>query len=314
METLHSHRHDYVLKDPIIRANEKRVLMVVILTFITMTVEITYGYLSGSMALLADGWHMGSHFGALSITLLVYRLARSRRISEHFSFGTGKLVPLGGFTSAICLGIMALWLFVESIQRMLNPIEIRFTTAIIVAIVGLVVNIVSAWILMPAHSHHESDRSIAEDNGSNHVHDHNHESAFVHVLTDALTSVLAILGLLSGKYWGWDWADPFVGILGSIVISKWAIGLCMQTGWELLDGTSKQIPADQVKQLIEDEHTKVADLHLWRIAPNAIACELTICCNRPLGSEHYRQSLLHHLQIQHLVIEEKACDLAHFST
>ena len=232
----HTHEHNYVIQDSKIGSNEKKTIFVVILTFITMIVEVFYGYITGSMALLADGWHMASHVGALGISVIAYRLARSKKLNDKFSFGAGKLIPLGGYTSALMLGLVAVFMAVESFERFLNPTTINFTTAISVSVVGLVVNLLSAGLLWDSHGHdhHHHDH---ED----HVHDHNHKSALIHVIADAFTSVLAIVALITGKYFGWNWADPIMGIVGSVVILKWAYGLCKATIWELLDGNSRLI-------------------------------------------------------------------------
>ena len=305
-----SHDHDYLLKDNKIRSNEKKTLLVVILTFVTMVVEVTFGHITGSMALLADGWHMASHVGALGISLIAYKLARSPEMTAKFSFGTGKFVPLGGYTSAMLLGLVAIFMAVESFGRFINPVEIDFSIAISVSVVGLVVNLLSVLILWDSHDHdhghhhHEHDNHHSED----HVHDHNHKSALVHVIADAFTSVLAILALLLGKYFGWGWADPMMGIVGSVVILKWAYSLCKATIWELLDGKSKVISHNNIENLFSDiEAVEIIDLHIWRIAPNAHACELIVFNNNPKGIEFYRERILQKLSIQHLIIEERTC-------
>ena len=289
-------------------ANEKKTMFVVGLTFITMIFEITYGYITGSMALLADGWHMASHVGALGISLVVYRLARSKRLNQKFSFGAGKLIPLGGYTSALMLGLVAIFMGVESIERFLNPTTIDFSIAIWVSIVGLVVNLLSALLLKDSHDHHHGHDDHHHHNHDDHVHDHNHQSALVHVIADAFTSVLAIVALVSGKYFGWNWADPIMGIVGSIVILKWAYGLCKATVWELLDGNSKLIKEDDIKNLFsEDNNVEITDLHVWRIAPNAHACEVVIYNNDLKGSEFYRTKILENFNIEHLIVEERTC-------
>jgi cation diffusion facilitator family transporter len=307
--TTHIHNHDYLLKDSKIKSNEKKTLIVVLLTFVTMVIEVSFGYLTGSMALLADGWHMASHVGALGISLIAYKLARSSKMEKKFSFGTGKFVPLGGYTSAIMLGLVALFMGVESVIRFLNPVTISFSVAILVSVVGLVVNVVSAIILSDSHEHHhnhDQDNINSSNHHKEHVHDHNHQSALIHVIADALTSVLAIVALLLGKYFGWHWADPMMGIVGSIVILKWAYNLCKATVWELLDGNSKTITHEQIKSIFLDvEDAEVSDLHIWRVAPNAIACEMMVYNNSPKGSEFYRKRILREFAIEHLIIEER---------
>ncbi len=305
----HEHNHDYVIKDSKIGANEKKTMFVVGLTFVTMVVEVTYGYITGSMALLADGWHMASHVGALGISLIAYRLARSHKLNQKFSFGAGKLIPLGGYTSALMLGMVAIFMGVESIERFLNPTIIDFSVAIWVSVVGLIVNLLSALLLKDSHDHHhEHDDHHHHQNEGEHVHDHNHQSALVHVIADAFTSVLAIVALILGKYFGWYWADPIMGIVGSVVILKWAYGLCKGTVWELLDGNSKLIKKDEIKKLFaQDKNVEITDLHIWRIAPNAHACEVMIYNNDLIGSEFYRDKILKNFDIEHLIIEERSC-------
>lgn len=303
----HSHSHDYLLKDNKIKSNEKKALLVVLLTFVTMIVEISFGYITGSMALLADGWHMASHVGALGISLIAYRLARSSKMDEKFSFGTGKLVPLGGYTSAIMLGLVAVFMGVESVIRFLNPVNISFSTAIIVSVAGFIVNVISAVILSDSHDHHHHEGEHNHHH-KDHVHDHNHQSALVHVIADAFTSVLAIAALLLGKYFGWSWADPMMGIVGSIVILKWSYNLCKATTWELLDGKSKIISEDKIKNIFSDiKDAEVTDLHVWRVAPNAHACEMMVYNNNPKGTEFYRERILNEFSIEHLIIEERTC-------
>jgi cation diffusion facilitator family transporter len=304
----HAHDHDYVIQDSKIGANEKKTMFVVGLTFITMIVEVSYGYITGSMALLADGWHMASHVGALGISLVVYRLARSKNLNQKFSFGAGKLIPLGGYTSALMLGLVAIFMAVESITRFLNPTKIDFSIAIWVSVVGLIVNLVSALLLKDSHDHHHGHDEHHHHNHDDHVHDHNHQSALVHVIADAFTSVLAIVALVCGKYFGWNWADPVMGIVGSIVILKWAYGLCKATIWELLDGNSKLIKEDDIKKIFsEDKNVEITDLHVWRIAPNAHACEVVIYNNDLKGSEFYRTKILENFNIEHLIVEERTC-------
>ncbi len=302
--TSHSHDHDFVMKDSKIGSNEKRTIFVVILTFVTMVIEVSFGYITGSMALLADGWHMASHVGALGISVIAYRLARSRRLNDKFTFGAGKFIPLGGYTSALMLGFVAIFMGIESVTRFLNPTQIEFSTAIGVSVLGLIVNLASALLLWNSHDHHHHDHA----NSKEHVHDHNHRSALVHVIADAFTSVLAIIALVCGKYFGWNWADPVMGIVGSIVILKWAFGLCKATVWELLDGNSKSIKKDEIRDLFSEEQgVEITDLHVWRIAPNAHACEIMVFNNSPKGTDYYRQKILEHFSIEHIIIEEKLC-------
>lgn len=306
------HEHNYVIVDNKLSKNEKRTIFVVVLTFITMLVEIFYGYFTGSMALLADGWHMGSHVGALGISVLVYKLARSKRFNSSLSFGTGKLIPLGGYTSALLLGIVAIFMAVESIGRFLHPENIQYDVAIWVAVIGLIVNFLSALILWDGghdhgHEHaHDHGHDDKHEHHHEHVHDHNHESAFMHVLADAFTSVLAIMALFLGKYFGWNWADPLMGIIGAVVILKWAIGLMKNTLLELLDIQAKKIKREEIEKLLSQESVvELIDFHYWRIAPSAYACEIILRSEKLMGADYYRALIEKKYAIEHLVIEER---------
>lgn len=304
-----NHDHDYMAKDETIQSNEKKIFLVIVLTFVTMIFEIAFGYWTGSMALLADGWHMGSHVGALGISWLAYRLARSSKIKSYFTFGTGKFVPLAGYTSALLLAIVAFMMIVESIERLLSPTQISFDMAITVAVVGLIVNLLSALILNNSPHHEDEDEHEHEhghEHTHEHTHDHNHQSAFMHVIADAFTSVLAITALLLGRYFGWNWADPVIGIVGAFVILKWGYGLCKETAWELLDGHAKGISKDKIIDLLESiEGVKIEDLHLWRLAPKAHACEIILSTKTLRGSDFYRAIILEKLELEHLIVEER---------
>lgn len=298
------HSHNYLLDDETIGKNEKKTLLVVILTSIMMVVEIISGYLTGSMALLADGWHMASHAGALSISLIAYRLAKSGRMNEMFSFGAGKFIPLGGYTSAVTLALIAILMAFESVQRLISPQSIRFNEAITVAVIGLAVNIISALVLSGHHHHSHDDDSHSHK----HVHDHNLRSAYIHVIADAFTSVLAIIALLVGSFYNAVWLDSIMGIVGAIVILKWAYNLCRDAGWELLDGHAKSIKPQKIRKLIENKHTFISDLHVWRIAPKALACEIVVHTNSLKGSEFYKKILETRFGIRHITVEENLID------
>jgi cation diffusion facilitator family transporter len=289
------HHHNFLLDDEAIAKNERKTLFVILLTSSMMVIEIFAGYITSSMALLADGWHMASHAGALSISFIAYRLAQSGRMNEKFSFGAGKFIPLGGYTSAIVLAIIAILIAMESIQRLITPQPIHFNEAIVVAILGLIVNVASAFILS-SHHHHETH---------DHVHDHNLRSAYVHVIADAFTSVLAIIALSIGMVFGAVWLDAVIGIVGAMVILKWAYNLCQDAGWELLDGHAKAIGLDEVRRHIEDENTIIADLHVWRVAPKAHACEILVLTNTPRGPHHYRTILQREFDLAHITVEER---------
>ena len=247
------------------RQNERVTLFVVIITLVMMVAEIVAGILSGSMALLSDGIHMGTHSVALFITLSAYIIARRQRGNPDFAFGTGKVGVLGGYTNAILLIIAGLAMAYESIERIIDPGAIHYNEALIVAVIGLFVNLVSALILGKGESGH----------GHSHGHDHEHEhtdhnlrAAYLHVLTDALTSILAIAALLIAKLTGMTWADPAVGILGAIVVIHWAVGLIRQTGSILLDRGDFSDEISRIRERLEDEQTRICDIHIWQISEN----------------------------------------------
>lgn len=291
----------FLEEDHMIEQNRKKTAWVLILTSIAMVGEITAGHLTGSMALVADGWHMASHAGALLIALVAYQIAKSQTLSKKFSFGAGKVIPLGGYTSAVILSIVAILILTESIERVFSPSPIQFNEAIGIACLGFLVNLVSALILN--HEHHVDEHHSNEDHA--HVHDHNLRAAFLHIAMDAITSLMAVGGLTLAKYKGWTWIDPLVGIVGAGVIGLWAFRLCTDTGWELLDGHSKTVNWPLLKNKIETEGSRILDFHIWRIAPRAIACELVVEANPPKGREHYHRILKDDFSLQHVVVEER---------
>jgi cation diffusion facilitator family transporter len=290
-------------------ANEQKTKWVALITLVTMVVEIAVGYWSGSMALLADGWHMASHTLALFLSLLVYYLYRHPRFRSAFTFGGGKILSLGGYTSALFLVMIAVSMIYESIHRFYETPSIQYQEALIVSAVGLVVNLVCAWILHPAdhdHGHsHGHSHSCSHDHGHSHSHakDHTHESTYVHILTDALTSVLAIVALLLGMWRGWSWLDPAVGILGGIVVFKWSLGLIHQSGRDLLDAHVVTIDQEKLVGILENDGSKVMDMHLWKLSPDQVGCELIIRSNLEQKSADYRDLIQDNFDIHHLVIE-----------
>ena len=307
----HCNQHDEISIDfEEIKRNEKRMLWVLILTLTTMLVEIVAGYLYGSMALLADGYHMASHAGALGIAYLVYQLARSEKIKSRLNFGTGKLLSLGGYTSALGLGMIAVWMIIESVQRLFEPHTIHYGEAIAVATLGLAVNVVSALILGLGHDHHHHGHSHGDhdhEHRRNHIEDHNHKSALVHVITDALTSVLAIFALVCGAFFDAAWLDPVMGLVGAAVILRWAYGLCRDTAWELLDERVSEVETEQIKAQIEASGGRVIDFHLWKIGPGNHACQLMVEAVEIRGSHYYRQFLPPEIAASvHLVVEERS--------
>ncbi|PHR90532.1 MAG: cation transporter [Blastopirellula sp.] len=292
------HDHDFSYKN---EKGERRTKYVLILTVVTMIAEITAGSIFGSMALLADGWHMGTHVAAFFITIFAYRYSSKHAKSPAYSFGTGKVGVLGGFASAIALAVVALVMLVESSQRIMNPQTIQFDAAIAVALVGLIVNIVSALLLKDSHDHtHEA--------GRHHHHDHNLRAAYLHVLADALTSLLAIIALLSGKYLGLNWLDPIMGIVGAVIITRWSYGLLIQTGPILLDGSINKQDHEAIKSVIEsDSDNRISDIHIWKVSASHYAAIISLVTHSPKPTVHYKELLSGFHQLSHITIEVYEC-------
>ncbi len=300
--------HDHTFGQDQRRSGEKRTLIVVGLTLVMMVWEIAAGLIYGSMALLADGLHMGSHATALGIAAFAYGYARKNATNPRFSFGTGKVNALGGFTGAILLAGFALFMVIESVERFMNPVAISFNGAIFVAIIGLIVNGVSAWILGDdhdhSHVHHEDDSHSPHDHGH---HDHNRRAAYFHVLADALTSILAIVALLAGKYAGWNWMDPAMGIVGAILVTRWSWGLLKSTSSVLLDQQQSGIEQD-IKRAVEYGDTRVSDLHVWSIGPNLYAAIAAVVTHNPLPPGHYRNLIqAGNSSLVHVTVEVHSC-------
>lgn len=286
------HSHDFGVDNA---QNKSKVKIVFWLTTIIMVLEIAAGTWSGSMALLADGWHMGTHSAAFLIAIFAYSYAKKNANNKSFSFGTGKVNYLGGFASAIALAIVALLMILESVQRIIEPNNIHFNEAIIVAVVGLIVNIVSAFILKDDHHHHDHDH---------HDHDHNMKAAYLHVLADALTSVLAIVALLTGKYMGIIWIDPVMGIVGAIVILHWSYGLIKESSSVLLDQSVDVSTFEKVSQTLNERNTIINDIHVWKIASTHQAAILSVSSPSPLRTEEYKKILSESLpQLSHVSVE-----------
>lgn len=283
--------------------NARRTLWVVMLTVVMMIGEITAGYFTGSMALLADGFHMATHAGALAITAAAYAFARKNSANAAYSFGTGKVGDLGGFASALILGIISIGIAIESLMRLLNPTQVHFEMAIWIAAIGLAVNLVSAMLLSGSGGHgHSHDHHHAHP----HDGDNNLRSAYVHVLADALTSVLAIAALLSGKLLGWLWLDPAMGIVGAIVIARWAWSLMKDTASVLLDKTDRHV-ADEIRGLLDDTgEFSVVDLHVWRVGPNARAAIVSACGSPERSAADIRKTLEPVHEVSHLTVEYTA--------
>ena len=294
-EQLARWRHSHSFGQDRKRPGEFRTLVVIAITAVMMIVEIAAGIVFGSMALLADGLHMGSHTVALGINAFAYIYARRHAHNERYSFGTGKVNTLGGYTGAVLLAVFAAIMAGESVLRLIEPVSIAFNQAIFVAVLGLIVNGVSVIILGVDHDHsHDHD----------HHHDHNLKSAYLHVLADALTSVLAIFALLIAKYFGAVWMDPLMGIVGAILVARWSIGLLKTTSAILLDEQGPMVTQQAIRDSIEsDPGNKIVDLHLWTVAPGIYSVIISIVSRSPQNPQHYRSLLPDHLHLQHVSFE-----------
>lgn len=301
-KNVESWRHTHAFGQDGKNESERRTGIVVVMTVTMMVVEITAGIIFGSMALLADGLHMASHAVALSINVFAYVYARRYALDRRFSFGTGKVNALGGFTGAIILGMVAVIMAWESFKRIVHPVGISFDQAIFVAVIGLVVNGVSVWILNIKHDHHDHDEH--DEHEHHHHHDHNLRSAYLHVLADALTSVLAIFALIMAKYFGLNWMDPLMGILGAILVSRWSLGLLRTTSHTLLDRQGPQHLEGKIKELIErDGDSQVTDLHLWAVGPNIYSAIISIVADQPLQPEEYKKNISSDIKLAHVTVE-----------
>lgn len=314
----HSHDHGAAAA-----SHETKTRWVVALTFAMMVAELVVGYATNSLALTADGWHMGTHAGALGMAAFAYWFARKQSGSSAFSFGTGKVHALAGYTSAIVLALIALLMVVESLRRFFHPEPIAFSQALPVAVLGLVVNLVSVKLLHADehlhdehgehdHEHDDHEHDHEGDHGDHehehahaHGHDHNLRAAYFHVLADALTSVLAILALLGGRYFGWMFLDAAMGIVGGLVIARWSYGLCRQAAKQLLDVVPSEALARRIREQIESTFAgaSVVDLHLWDIGPGARACIVSVAAPNPQAPSAYRDALVLIASLQHITVE-----------
>ncbi|MGO4570633.1 CDF family Co(II)/Ni(II) efflux transporter DmeF [Microvirga sp. 2TAF3] len=317
-ESITAWQHEHVFLGEKHDRHERRTWFVVALTAAMMVAEIIAGTIFGSMALVADGWHMSTHAAALAIAALAYRFARKHARDSRFSFGTGKMGELAAFSSAIILALIALFIGYESVSRLLTPVTIQFGEATTVAAVGLAVNLVSAWLLFDSDHHHHhghdhhhvhgSDEEHHHDHdGHHHGHDTNIRAAYMHVLADALTSVLAIVALLSGWIYGWTWLDPVMGIVGALVIAHWSLGLIRSAGAVLLDTVPSQKLASTIRHRLEIEGDRVADLHLWRLGPGHMGLIAAIASVRPQSPAAYKERLAGIEGLSHVTIEVHAC-------
>jgi cation diffusion facilitator family transporter len=312
---MHAHsiddwRHEHVFLGADHARNERRSWAVVALCGVTMAAEIIGGWLTGSMALIADGLHMSTHAGALVIAACAYAYARRHARDERFAFGTGKLGELAAFSSAIVLAMIALLIGHESVDHLIHPIGIAFGQAIPIAALGLCVNLLSAWLLRddPGHEHHSP----------HHHHDHDHDdhddlnlrAAYVHVLADAAVSVLALAGLSAGLLLGWVWMDPLMGIIGMLVIANWSWGLLRAAGAVLLDMRPEGL-AREVRTRLEAGDDRIADLHIWRVGPGHHAALVSLVSDRPEPPQAYKARLADLAGLSHLTVEVQSCPGPH---
>ncbi|WP_426236657.1 CDF family Co(II)/Ni(II) efflux transporter DmeF [Pararhizobium sp. DWP1-1-3] len=349
--------HEHVFLGAGHRRNERRVWLVIALTATMMVGEIAAGNIYGSMALVADGWHMSTHAGAMLITALAYLYARRQARNPRFTFGTGKLGDLAGFASAIVLALIALLIGWESLLRFANPVQISFSQAIAVAVAGLAVNLISAFLLKDHHQHlghshaghshgghahaghaHGGHSHAAHAHGakaqpagghehhdhSGHSHEHhshgdhshhghaaaksgtdnNLRSAYLHVMADALTSVLAILALLAGSIYGWLWLDPAMGVVGALIIAHWSYGLIRQTGLILIDATDTVSDLQsEIRERIETPQETITDLHVWQVGPGHNAAIVAIATQNPHPPAFYKEKLAKLTGLSHLTVE-----------
>lgn len=309
--SLWQHQHSFNEGNP---AAEKGTRVVMWITAAMMVVEISAGWWFNSMALLADGWHMSSHAFAIGLSAFAYAAARRYSADPRFAFGTWKIEILGGFASAIFLLGVACMMVFGSVERIFSPQPIHYQEAIIVAILGLLVNIVCAMILGNAHHNHGHHHGHEHDkHGHHHHHDLNLKSAYLHVIADAATSVLAIFALVGGMLYGWAWLDPVMGIVGAILVATWAKNLLIETAKVLLDREMDHPVVEEIREVIETQgdpdETRIADLHVWRVGKEAYACAVSIVTHsQNLTPEQIRQRLSIHEEIVHTTIEIHRCD------
>ena len=294
------HRHAFGDGNPMAEASARRALA---LTVLMMVVEIAGGWWFNSMAVLADGWHMSSHALALGLAAFAYACARRYRDDPRFAFGTWKIEILAGYTSAILLlGVAGLMAF-ESIARVFKPSPIHYQQAIAIAVVGLAVNLLCAWWLRDQHGHHHHGH--AHDHAHHHHHDLNQRSAYLHVLADAATSVLAIIALLGGLYFGASWLDPLMGIVGAVLVSAWAWGLIRQTAQVLLDAEMDAPVVAEIREAVEQGEVpaRISDLHVWQVGRGRFACVMEVEAGPGVEAETFRRALSVHEELVHVTVE-----------
>lgn len=308
--------HDHVFLGDKHARNERRTWIVIVITATMMAIEIAAGSVYGSMALVADGWHMSTHAAAMLIAALAYMFARKNARNARFTFGTGKLGDLAAFGSAVILALIALLIGWESLVRLYSPVAIDFPQAITVAVVGLGVNLLCAWLLRDDHTHHHHghDHHHAHDHGDDgHGHHHsaatdnNLRAAYLHVLADALTSVLAIAALILGSLYGWNWMDPAMGIVGGLVIARWSWGLMRDTGAVLLDylPPHEDLP-QEIRDIIEGDGDEIVDLHVWQLGPGHHGAIISVRSPAPLTVAAYKAKLSAIHDLSHVTVEVQA--------
>ena len=307
-----NHTHQFDQGNPLA---QKKILIATIFTGIMMVAEILGGWIFNSMALLADGWHMSSHMLALGLAYVAYRAARHYANDPRFCFGTWKIEILAGYSSAILLMVVALIMCISSIERLFNPVQIHYNEAISIAILGLIVNVVCAWLLHDdrthhghthhhEHTHHGHSHGEHESTHDHHSHDLNQRAAFLHVIADALTSVLAIIALFAGKYLQWDFLDAVLGIVGAVLVARWALGLIRQTGKILLEAEMDEPIVSEIKTIIDGLNVKISDLHVWKVGREKFSCIVAINTeNKNITPESIKKALSIHEEIVHATIE-----------
>ncbi len=317
---MHSHsidefRHSHVFLGEAHERNERKTWIVIAICTAMMIAEIVGGLWFGSVALIADGLHMSTHAGALLIAALAYTYSRRYARDERFAFGTGKFGDLAAFTSAIALAIIALLIGYESVDRFLNPVPIAFNQAIPIAVLGLGINLLSAFLLRDDHDHHHWH---AHDHDHEHTHvgahfhrDHNLRAAFVHVMADAAVSILVIIGLVAGRQFGWVWMDPLMGLVATVVILSWSLTLVRSAGAILLDACPDPALARKIAVRLEQKSDRVSDLHLWRVGPGHLAAIISLVSDDPKAPGIYKKRLSGLSGLSHVTIEVERCPGAH---
>ncbi|MBY3622999.1 CDF family Co(II)/Ni(II) efflux transporter DmeF [Acinetobacter sp. CUI P1] len=300
LERRHSHQFDQ--GNPLA---QKKILIATILTAVMMILEILGGWIFNSMALLADGWHMSSHMLALGLAYFAYRMARQYASDSRFSFGTWKIEILAGYSSAILLMVVALLMGIQSIERLFNPVTIHFNEAIPIAVVGLVINLVCAWLLHDGGHEHHHHHSHDHHHDDHHHHDLNQKAAFLHVVADAVTSVLAIIALFAAKYFSWNFLDALLGIIGALLVAKWSWGLIQETGKTLLDAEMGHPVVQEIKDVIAQlPHVEITDLHVWKVGKGKFSCILGLETSiADLTPDQVKRELSIHEEIVHASVE-----------